>query len=454
MVDVDSFILEYKPSIMILTETWTKPNLSFNPDVHGYTTIHFPRLSMHKKAKRNSGGIMIFYQNDLSHCFSVVKVNQDRVWLKLGSENQDLYICGTYIPPYSSTSMINNDPPWLEIMSEISYYNTLGFVLLFGDLNARTGLFVDFYSDCDPLYFGETSLNSNEELPIPVLPLPEQYRSRASQDNICNSYGKDLIEVCKATGTIICNGRFPPDGNNGQYTCHTSNGSSCVDYALASYHSLARIQRFEVLALHEISNHCPIALSFQLLHPTKTLDSLNRDYEDMLIDNLIKRQSLDTPLEPIDSVLHIKWDKRHFNNFKSRLVEQDPPNMNADDPLDSKVESFSRAILDIARRCGYGIPVQRSGNPCTVTKHNPKHFKWFDDECKSNKLEVHQKMKRWRQNHSDSNLRREYFEAKAKWKKIIRRKKTDGIKAFNKEVKRSSIKNPKHFWKLFSTSKP
>ena len=87
-------------------------------------------------------------------------------------------------------------------------------------------------------------------------------------------------------------------------------------------------------------------------------------------------------------------------------------------------------------------------------KHSPKYLKWFDNECKRNKQEVYQKLRRWRQNHSDSNLRKEYFEAKAKWKKLTWKKKTDGIKAFNKEVKCLSLKNPKHFWRLFSMSKP
>ena len=383
-----------------------------------------------------------------------VKVNQDRVWLRLESESQDLYICGTYIPPYSSTSMINKDPPWLEIMSEITYYDILGYVLLFGDLNAQTGLLDDFYSDCDPHPFGEIALNSNEESPIPVRHLPDQYKSRVSKDEICNSYGKDLIEVCKATDSIICNGRFLPDSNSGQYTCHTSKGSSCVDYALASYHSLACIQCFEVMALHEISDHCPIALSLQLPHPTKTLDPLNRDYEHLLVEDIRKRQNSDIPVEPADSILHIKWDKSRINDFKSLLVDEDPPNMNPEDPLDSKAEFFSRTILDVAGRCGYGIPIQRSSNSRIVTKHKPNQFKRFDDECKRNKQEVYQKMNRWRQNHSDSNLRSEYYKAKTKWKKLIRKKKTDCIKVFNKEVKCLSLKNPKHFWKLFSKSKP
>ena len=148
----------------------------------------------------------------------------------------------------------------------------------------------------------------------------------------------------------------------------------------------------------------------------------NRLLNILLVEDIRKRQNSDIPVETADSILHIKWDKGRINDFKSLLVDEDSPNMNPEDPLDSKAESFSRTILDVAGRCGYGIPIQRSSNSRIVTKHKPNQFKWFDDECKRNKQEVYQKMNRWRQNHSDSNLRSEYYKAKTKWKKTYTKK--------------------------------
>ena len=60
------------------------------------------------------------------------------------------------------------------------------------------------------------------------------YILRVSEDKIVNSYGNELLSLCKICDLHICNGRFPPDSDSGRYTCHTANGSSCVDYAITS----------------------------------------------------------------------------------------------------------------------------------------------------------------------------------------------------------------------------
>ena len=54
---------------------------------------------------------------------------------------------------------------------------------------------------------------------------------RASVDKMLNKYGKNLIELCKATG-LNMNGRIGPTN---MYTCYTARGRSAIDYLLANH---------------------------------------------------------------------------------------------------------------------------------------------------------------------------------------------------------------------------
>ncbi len=57
--------------------------------------------------------------------------------------------------------------------------------------------------------------------------------------------GRNLAELCASTHLRILNGRFWGD-SLGLYTCFKHNGSSTVDYIIASSHILDRITAFRV----------------------------------------------------------------------------------------------------------------------------------------------------------------------------------------------------------------
>ena len=58
-------------------------------------------------------------------------------------------------------------------------------------------------------------------------------RTRNSVDNHMNNFGKSLLNLCQVYGVHIANGRFPGDAS-GAFTFYSSNGTSVVDYVLAS----------------------------------------------------------------------------------------------------------------------------------------------------------------------------------------------------------------------------
>ena len=71
------------------------------------------------------------------------------IWVKLDKYvfhlNDDIYLCGTYIPPENSVYFKDeNDTTVLhKLREDISIYSNLGKILIIGDLNSRVGLSIE-----------------------------------------------------------------------------------------------------------------------------------------------------------------------------------------------------------------------------------------------------------------------------------------------------------------------
>ena len=63
--------------------------------------------------------------------------------------------------------------------------------------------------------------------------------------HVLDSRGRDLIDICIGQQLRILNGRALGD-MLGQYTCHTPNGSSTVDYVIVSEKFLDQVLFFRV----------------------------------------------------------------------------------------------------------------------------------------------------------------------------------------------------------------
>ena len=57
---------------------------------------------------------------------------------------------------------------------------------------------------------------------------------RSNRDNIVNTYGKQLLQLCKATGMVIVNGRFYKDKDVGNVTYTVDRGK--VQLTIYWYH--------------------------------------------------------------------------------------------------------------------------------------------------------------------------------------------------------------------------
>jgi hypothetical protein len=184
---------------------------------------------------------------------NVIEQTLDFVWLKICKKHlkapEDIFVCMAYIPPTDSQYLASLGVDILEQINQgISKFSKMGHVILTGDLNARTGSELD-------LITGDNDM---------ALPLDFQYikdkqiPGRNSQDSTVNARGREILELCVSAGLRIVNGRKVGD-TLGYHTCHKWNGSSVVDYLIASEALLDFIPTFKVKNfMADVSDHCCI----------------------------------------------------------------------------------------------------------------------------------------------------------------------------------------------------
>ena len=148
--DVVNIIMRH--DIFAIIESWLDPG-EVVPKIDGYTSIRSDRKK-NSKAKRTSGGLIIYYKNNISSGIEKIasKLN-DSIWLKLDrlyfGLDKDLYICVLYIPPVSSTYFnpaISELDHFDVLSNEIECYAALGDIAIVGDLNSRVGPRLDYGS--------------------------------------------------------------------------------------------------------------------------------------------------------------------------------------------------------------------------------------------------------------------------------------------------------------------
>jgi exonuclease III len=244
-----------KYDIVCLSESWTTKNSKLS--LNGYSYIDNYRKLIHKNAKRNSGGLVIYYRNNLKVSFKQIGSNGDLyAWCKLDKNvcksTSDTMICFVYLPPEGSTLYNHvNTNVFDSIQNDVFRYTEEGHnVMLIGDTNARTAVKNDYVMNDRPLHFELEYKTDSESV-------------RSSMDKKSNPFGDRLLDVCKATGLRICNGRMHQDRNIGKFIYTGPRGSSVVDYLIINEQVREYLLDFKVHDLSEFSDHSPIEFKLQ-----------------------------------------------------------------------------------------------------------------------------------------------------------------------------------------------
>lgn len=184
----------------------TKTDISDTIDVPGFVVHLYNRQNL---SRYRSGGIAVLVKDCIAKHVKVDTNSKSNLikWLTIsktlyGSKNafldEDLKCGIVYIPPMGSKYA--HAEPFFEVQNELLRYCTENkHILLMGDFNARCGIKVDFVKvdntlvdvhDMQDIQQEETSIFQNFELyEIPL--------HRKSVDTFVNSYGQELIDMCK-----------------------------------------------------------------------------------------------------------------------------------------------------------------------------------------------------------------------------------------------------------------
>ncbi len=142
--------------ILLFTETWNSK--CQNVDISEYEHVSCSRPKFNRKAKRHSGGVLVFYKDRSINMLEVVDLNCNGIiWFKLKKEffgnDRDLFLCCCYIPPEGSSVYKNANSSLYDfdffdqLNCDIVKYRYHGDVYITGDLNSRIGIKADFVSD-------------------------------------------------------------------------------------------------------------------------------------------------------------------------------------------------------------------------------------------------------------------------------------------------------------------
>ena len=131
-----------KTDINCLIETFTTEDSKLN--LKGYVVDHSFRSNSNKNARRNSGGIVVYIKSEISKGTEFLhSEHEDLIWIKLKkiffNMTNDLYIGVVYIVPSNSSSLNTKTDAYDILEKEMSYYVSLGDIMLGGDFNSRLG---------------------------------------------------------------------------------------------------------------------------------------------------------------------------------------------------------------------------------------------------------------------------------------------------------------------------
>ena len=130
--------------IVCLYETWSRVNSDHT--LNGYVCHNFVRKFQHRNSKRCSGGIVIYYRENLNPGITFVRNHfESIIWIKLDKAFLALikmFICapcifGAKVHPYT---MLLTSIYLTFFKNDLYEYDDLGNVYIFGNMNSRTGL--------------------------------------------------------------------------------------------------------------------------------------------------------------------------------------------------------------------------------------------------------------------------------------------------------------------------
>lgn len=295
----------------------------------------------------------------------------------------------------------------------------MGSVYVTGDCNSRIG------NKCDYITHDRTNSYTDDTDYIPDVPL-----HRASVDNVSNSHGIKLLDLCKSSTLRIVNGRI---GNTDCHTFVSKNGTSVIDYLLTKECNFSQISNFTIDSVNEWSDHTPLRFA-------------------LFCNNI------SPACEKISDVIY-KWNPIHKDLFRARLITKLPDlnnlveNINISDRscINNVINDFTDIIRNVADPL-FKKTCNSSYRPSFTDKSVVKDAEWFDRECVDAKKLYLDALRLYNICKTDTS-RIHFCKCKHDYKTIVRKKKKLSEIKKLADIERLKSSKPKEFWKYFKKNK-
>lgn len=427
-------------------------------EIRGFEAFH------KKKSGHKYGGIhglCVLVRNNFVSFVEVLELSSESVlWLKVskGLAGEDFILGAVYVPHEGSVHY--NDDVFDNIAQDVSNINNEYNVpiILIGDFNSRTGLMDDSVV-CDDIVADicgfDTDYGFKEVMPDTFT------NERYNRDKKVNNNGKHLIEFCKCFDLKVVNGRCGADRGIGNFTCHSANGQSTVDYVIASSSLLGIICDFYVdefdRCLSDIHSPVCVTLSCSCRSGGK-VETQNRTASEREAVVVSSHSNPETDTELIESV-KTRWDINLADSYKGSFSSEDMCRLearlivmedetvsqeNMDIVCDMVNDIFIRPAVDL------GMTKNRRYRP-RVLKHARyvPDKPWFNGACRQMRADYMSKKNKLKRTKSAS--ARGEFTSKAKeYRTLIKKTSRAYYKGKHKLLRKMKSSNPKAYWNILN----
>ena len=251
-----------------------------NVSVQGFRLVLNNRKTL---SRYRSGGIALMVKENIYDYIKIDSLQCSKLiqWFTISSEitlcNEDVHCGIIYVPPISSKYA--HDDPFLELQEELlRYCPSSKYIVLMGDLNARTGVKEDYCNIDSHICnkYGCTQLIDESAEIMGYFERSQVPLARVNSDLNVNVYGNQLINFCKNTDLFILNGRLGDD--NKKFTCKDK---SVVDYFLSTANMFSYLQNFSIFEFSNLYSdaHCALSINlnvnFKNDHPKISTEAVN-----------------------------------------------------------------------------------------------------------------------------------------------------------------------------------
>lgn len=408
-------------------------------DFPGYNIYYNNRENL---SRRKSGGIVLLVKTELEKYVEVDFLHSSKLvlWCKISHEilstDKDVYCGVVYIPPIGSKYA--NEEPYVELQREIlRKCPDNSHIILMGDFNSRTGEKPDFLNIDEYLSdkYGLDFLQSENSEIIDHFYKNKIPLQRKNPDKIMNSYGTQMIELCKMANLYILNGRIGQSIQNSKYTCKDK---SVIDYFLSSACLFNVIKDFRILNFSNLYSdaHCPVSVS---LH---TQGWCNDDIREELNLN-VNTTKLWNPEK--STIFLENFDRLQISDIELRLSSLSNNESLCQADVDNIVTDIGKLFESCAAesfgqvRPERNIRVDNSGKP------------WFNRDCRQMRNQYHYARRVYSINKTEHN--KQFLKQVSKSYKdtmhlSIRRFKM----ARTEKLRKLKSSNPREYWKILNSN--